>query len=112
MSLTAFEGSLDGRGCGRVGPFIARAVHRPGQWGSGRRGARRFLSNEVLGSLLPERLQQTLHDRMLSRPELFGVSLAQPANDGERVNCGSAASQSPIVAMCGSSLDGMRTLVL
>jgi hypothetical protein len=29
------------------------------------------------------RPQQTLHDRMLSRPELIGVFLAQPADDGE-----------------------------
>ena len=39
--------------------MIARAVHRPGRWGSGRRSARRLLSNERLGNLLPERLQQT-----------------------------------------------------
>src|SRR6202043_484520 len=30
-----------------------------------------------------KRPQQTLHDRMLSRPELLGVFLAQPADDGE-----------------------------
>jgi len=29
------------------------------------------------------RPQQTLHNRMLPRPELIGVSLAQPADDGE-----------------------------
>jgi hypothetical protein len=28
------------------------------------------------------------------------------------VNCGSAASQYSIVTTCGSSLDGMRTLIL
>ena len=42
-----FRGSLDGRGCGRFGPSIARAVHRPGQWGSVRLGDKRFLSNEL-----------------------------------------------------------------
>jgi len=65
----------------RVGPLMA-AVHRPGQRGRGRRGARRLLCNELPGSLLPER--QTLHGRMLSYPELLGVLLAQPVHDGER----------------------------
>ena len=48
------------------------------------RGARRLLSNELLCSLLPERLQQTLHDRMLSHSELLGVRVVQSADDGER----------------------------
>jgi hypothetical protein len=42
----------------RVGPSVARAVHSPGQWGGGRRSARQPLSNRLLGSVLPERLQQ------------------------------------------------------
>jgi hypothetical protein len=74
---------LDERGCGRVGPYIARAVHRPGQWGSGRGVAKRLLGEQLLGRLPPKRPQQTLHDRMLSLPELLGVFLAQPADDGE-----------------------------
>ena len=74
---------LDERGCGRVGPYIARAVHNPGQWGSGRGVAERLLSDQLFGSLPSKRPQQTLHDRMLSRPELLGVFLAQPADDGE-----------------------------
>jgi hypothetical protein len=49
-----------------------------------RRGAKQFMGNELLGSLLPERLQQTLHNRMLFRPELLGMSLVQPADDTER----------------------------
>ena len=53
--------------------------------GSGRSGTWWLLSsNELLGGLLSKRLQQTLHDRMLSRPELLGVFLAQPDDDGER----------------------------
>src|SRR5260370_34724439 len=78
-----FRGLLDERGCGRVGPYIARAVHNPGQWGSGRGVAKRLLSDELLGSLPPKSPQQTLHGRMLSRPELLGMFLAQPADDGE-----------------------------
>jgi hypothetical protein len=38
----------------------------------------------VLGSLSPKRPELTLHDRMLFRPELFGVFFAQPADDCER----------------------------
>src|SRR6516165_9235739 len=77
-----FRGFLDGRGCGRVGPSIARAVHSPGRWDNGR-GAER-LCKEVLRGLLPKSLQQTLHDRMLFRSELVGVFLAQSTHDGDR----------------------------
>src|SRR3954470_8489027 len=70
-----FPGLLDERGCGRVGPYIARAVHNPGQWGSG---------DQLLGRLPSKRPQQALHNRMLSCPELLGLNLAQPADDGER----------------------------
>lgn len=102
---------LDERGCGRVGPYIARAVHNPGQWGSGRGCAKRLLSDQLFGTLAPKRPQQTLDDRMLSRPELLVVFLAQPAV-ASAVNCGCAASLPSIVAICESSLDDMRTLVL
>src|SRR3984893_19143306 len=77
-------GLLDERGCGRVGPYIARAVHNPGRWGSGRGVAERLLSDQLFCSLPSKRPQQTLHDRMLSRPELLGVFLVPPARDGER----------------------------
>src|ERR1700730_17994648 len=76
-------GLLDERGCGRVGPYIARAVHNPGQWSGDRRFAEHFLSEHLLGGLPPERPQQTLHDRMLPRPELLRVFLPQSADDGE-----------------------------
>ena len=39
------------------------------------------------------------------------LSLSRPTM-ASAVSCGSAASQPSIVAICGSSLDGMRTLVL
>ena len=38
---------LDERGCGRVGPYIARAVHNPGQWGSGQIFDQRPLSSKL-----------------------------------------------------------------
>jgi len=74
---------LDERGCGRVGPYIARAVHNPEQWGGGRDVAERVLSDQLFGSLPPKRPQQTLHNRLLSRPELLGAFLAQPAYNCE-----------------------------
>ena len=75
---------LDERGCGRVGPYIARAVHNPEQWGSGRGVVERALGDQPFGSPLSERPQQTLHNRMLSLSELLGVFLAQPAANCER----------------------------
>jgi hypothetical protein len=70
-----------------------------------------LLGDQLLGRLPPKRREQTLHDRMLFRPELLGVFLAQLADD-RAVNCGCSASQPSIAAIYGSSLDGMRTLVL
>src|SRR3979409_1259078 len=113
------RGLLEKRACGRVGPVIARAVHRAGHLpvgGDARGGA----GEKFLCCCFPERLQQTLYDRVLFRPALIGVlfvpncpgcfSLSRPTIVSA-VSCGSAASQSLIVATCGSSLDGMRTLV-
>ena len=63
------------RGCGRVGPATARAVHSP------RAAARRFriprpLSrDQSLRGGLAQGSQQTLHDRMLLLAELFGMAL-------------------------------------
>jgi len=39
-------------------------------------------------------------------------AFVEQKNGASAVSCGSAVSQSSIMAMCGSSLDGMRTLVL
>ena len=83
MHLTGFEARSTERCCGRVGPLIARAVHSQGGGDSGR-GAKWLLSNEHLGRLLPERREQPLHDRMLSRPELLGMFFTQSPHDGER----------------------------
>src|SRR5258706_4219985 len=79
-----FPSLLGGRGCGRVGPYVARAVHSPGQWGRGRGVAERLLGDQLRGRLPPKRPEQTLHDRMLLRPELLGPFLAQPADKCER----------------------------
>jgi len=46
--------------------------------------AERRLGDQLLGRFSPKRPEQTLHDRMLFRPELLGVFLAQPADNGER----------------------------
>jgi hypothetical protein len=59
--------------CRRVGPVIARAVHRPGQWGSGRRSARWL---ERLGNLLPERLSADRENQAIERV-LHGASEAE-----------------------------------
>jgi len=65
------------------------ALHSPSRpqarrWGSNRCDAGRLLSNELLGGLLPERLQETLHDRVLPHPELVGVISRSGGDDGER----------------------------
>lgn len=79
-----FPGLLDERGCRRAGPYIARAVHNPGQWGSGHGVAERALGDQPFGSRPSEHPQQMLHNRMLSLSELLGVFLAQPADNCER----------------------------
>ena len=56
-----FSGFLDERGCGRVGHYIARAVHNPGRWGSGGGLAERLLRDQLLGRLPSKRPQQTLN---------------------------------------------------
>jgi hypothetical protein len=70
------------------------------------------LSWQLLGGLLPKRLQQTLHDRMLLRAELLGMSRAQPADDGERGQV--RLLRKPVLdrGNVRSSLDGMRILFL
>jgi len=46
--------------------------------------AGRLLSNELLGGLLPERLQEDAARSSVASSELVGVILAQAADDGER----------------------------
>ena len=55
-----------------------------GAVGRGRSVAERLPGDQLLGRLPPKRPQETLHDRMLFRPELLGVFLAQPADNRER----------------------------
>ena len=74
-----FTGLLDERGCGRVGPYIARAVHNPGQWDSSRGVAERVLGDQPFGSPPSEHPQQTLHNRIRLFPNSSGYfSLSRP----------------------------------
>ena len=63
------------RGCGRVGPATARAVHSPGRLRDGFASLGRCLSDQSLRGGLAQGSQQTLHDRMLLLAELFGMAL-------------------------------------
>ena len=71
---------MGGSGPGAASPSGCSAS---GQWGGGRGVAERLLGDQLLGRLPPKRPEQTLHDRMLFRPELFWVFLAQPADNCE-----------------------------
>ena len=64
-----------------MGPFIARAVHSPGQLYA---SLGRCLSDQSLRGGLAQGSQQTLHDRMLLLAELFGMALCQTADNGDR----------------------------
>ena len=70
------EGWNRERGCGRVGPSIARAVHSPGQLRDVFASHGRRLSDQTLrGAALAQGSQQTLHDRVRLLAELFGMAL-------------------------------------
>jgi len=78
------EGWNRKRGCGRVGPSIARAVHSPGRLRDGFASLGRCLSDQSLRGGLAQGPQQTLHGRMLLLAELFGMALRQTADNGDR----------------------------
>src|SRR5215467_6757213 len=68
------------------GLWTGRALHSPSRPQTRAIRCRSLCARrrkELLGSLIPERLQQTLHDRMLFLFELLGVFVAQPADDSQ-----------------------------
>jgi hypothetical protein len=68
------------------------------------------LSNQVLGDLLPERLQQTLHDRMLFPPELFGIVESRLLGIGTAAPYLPATNSGPIsFAMCVDTMTRVTT---
>ena len=75
---------LGGRGCGRIGPYIARS--RPQPRAMGQRLWRRRAAPERPAVRQPsvDAPQQPLHDRMLLVPNLSGYRSQQPADDRER----------------------------
>ena len=72
------------RGCGRGGPYIARAVHSPGRLHEVLVSVGCRLSDQSLRGVLAQGSQQTLHDRMLLRAELVGVEFGETTDDGDR----------------------------
>ena len=113
MSLTAFEGWHNGRGCGRVGPFIARAVHSPGRLHAVVVALGAALSDEFLSGLLSGAPSaDAARSNAASCRTVSGWRSARRPTMASAVSCGSAASQLSIGATCGSSLDGMRTRFL
>src|SRR5438552_5309239 len=72
------------RGCGRVGPCIARAVHSPGRLRDVLVPFGCRLSDQCLRGTLAQGSQQTLHDRMLLLAELVGMEVGEATDDGDR----------------------------
>ena len=68
------RGLLEKRACGRVGPVIARAVHRTGHLTVGA-DARGGAGEKFLCCCFPERVQQPLHNRMLLGTERLWIAL-------------------------------------
>lgn len=89
-------------GLGRIGPYIARAVHNPGQWGSGRGGAKRLLSDQCSAALSLSALSRrwTIECLVPNSSGYFSLSRLTMASD---VSCDCAASHPRSVQYAGSA---------
>ena len=92
------------RGCGRVGPATARAVHSPGRLRDGFASLGRCLSDQSLRGGLAQGSQQTLHDRKCCfLPNCSGWRSVRTTDNGDRGQLW--LGREPAMA-CGSSFDG------